>query len=170
MQQKTSRYTMPHIKNFSRTSSLTADFIRLHPAGALATVGMDGSPHIATVYCLARDDTSVYFSTAVEADKYRNLSAQPYVALCFYDESSIQQLQVYGLADRVESPKEEQKLLDALIALRIGKPDWPPPPLKLYESGLSNELAVIRVTPTRSMFTDFGATAGQHKAYFQQIL
>jgi uncharacterized pyridoxamine 5'-phosphate oxidase family protein len=140
-------------------------------AAALATVTSQGLPHVATVYCLIDEDFSLHFVTRVEARKYRNMISQPLVAMSFMDEVNVTSVQLTGRAERIESFAEEQVIFYKLMSLRYEEDDWPLPPLRLFESGLSRELAVFKVTPTELTYANFQLQpGGRYKPFFTKII
>lgn len=146
-------------------------FITKNRAAALATTNGVGLPHVAIVYCFAEKDLSLYFSTRVEGRKYMNLMGRPIVSMTFSNETEMQSIQLSGVAKRIESLELEQKILFDLITLRYGEPNWPVPPVKLFENGATNELAIIKVTPHEMVFCNFNTSkTGRYKAYFEKIL
>ena len=54
--------------------------------GKLATVRLDGSPHIAPIWFVVDDDGSLVFNTAADSLKGRALRRDPRCALCVDDE------------------------------------------------------------------------------------
>lgn len=140
-------------------------------AAALATADANGVPHVAIVYCSIQADLSLFFSTRVEGRKYRNLSHRPDVSLAFVDESNMRTVQLTGTAKRVELLACEQEILRELILLRYGEPNWPAPPVKLFERGLTNELAIVEVEPYELTLANFETNVnGRYKPFFTKII
>jgi len=145
-------------------------FMKANRAAALATTTPDGKPNVAIVYGLVNEDLSVYFSSRVEGRKFQNLMAQPQVSMAFFDELNMVTLQLSGTAERVEELSVEQDVLFDLITLRSGEPNWPVPPLKMFEKGSTNELAIIKVTPTEMTYGSFETDkSGRYKPFFEKI-
>jgi hypothetical protein len=83
----------------------------------------------------------------------------------------MESVQLMGRAERVEVLADEQDRLYELMVLRHGEHNWPSPPVKLYHSGASSELAVIRVTPSELTYANFAtASSGCYKPFFQKVL
>ena len=147
------------------------EFIANHRAGALATADKKGNPHVVVVYFGVDKDLSLYFSTRVESRKYKNIIDRPTVAMAFSDRENIKTMQVTGKAKRVDDLAQEQKVLQDLMQYRYGEPNWPAPPMKLYEHGATDELAVIKVIPSEMTFADFAtAKAADDVTFFHKII
>ncbi len=147
------------------------DFIRLNRAGALATIDEAGHPHVAIVYVIVHEDLSLYFSTRVEGRKFQNLLDRPVVSLTFFNEDDMESVQLTATAERVESLQLEQEILHKLIVYRYGEPNWPVPPVKMFEQGATNELAIIKITPFELTHASFATNeSGRYKPFFQKIL
>jgi len=67
-----------------RLKKAEADFIRFARVCRVATVDQDGMPHNVPV-CPLYDDHRLYFATAADAKKVRNLEHNPRIALTFDD-------------------------------------------------------------------------------------
>jgi pyridoxamine 5'-phosphate oxidase len=67
---------------------------------AVATIGTTGLPRIRTVILRGAEPTTktVRFHTDVRSQKCKDLEANPYIALVFYDEPSKTQVRVEGVA------------------------------------------------------------------------
>jgi general stress protein 26 len=147
------------------------NFISEHRAGSLGTANAAGVPHVAIVYCMVKHDLSLYFSTRVEGRKFQNIMVNPTVALTFLDELGMATIQLMGQAERVQNLELEQEVLHDLITYRYGDPNWPVPPVKLFEQGSTNELAIIKVTPYEMTYANFETSiTGRYKPFFTKIL
>ncbi len=80
----------------------------------VATTGPDGSPHLAAVWGLWRDD-AFFFSTGGRSRKARNLAASPRCVIT--PEQAGESVVVEGTAERVTDPAA----LSALLAAYTGK-------------------------------------------------
>lgn len=72
-------------------------------AFVLATVGADGKPSARVVLLKAFDERGFVFYTNLESRKGRELTAVPYVALCFYWAPLNQQVRVEGPVEQVSA-------------------------------------------------------------------
>lgn len=146
-------------------------FMIEHRAAALATAGKNNVPHVAIVYCMVYEDLSIYISSRVEGRKYQNLVNNPTIGMTFYSEADMQTIQLTGTAERVGKIECEQEILYELIKLRYKEPNWIVPPLRLFERGATNELAIIKITPNEMTFADFKITKnGRYRPVFQEII
>ena len=114
-----------------KLTSEVFDFIAQNRAAAFATSSKQNIPHVATVFCVADDDLTIYFATRVESRKFRNLSAQPVVSMAFTNEKLMETVELTGTAKRVESLPEEQEILYRLVTLRHQERNQEPPPMQL---------------------------------------
>lgn len=147
------------------------DFILQNRAAALATVDTAGLPDVATVYCLAEADMSIYFVTRIESRKYANICTEPVVAMTFMNEKLMVSLQLRGRAVRVEALAEEQRILYELTLARHQDENWPSPPLKMLEHGLTGELAIMRVSPTEMTLATFETQpSGKYNPFFKHVI
>ena len=155
----------------SELKDLAYKFINKHRTAALATVDDKGTPHVAPIFCIARKDLSIYFSTRVEGRKFTNLVNHPTVAMTVVDKENLTAIQLTGLAERLDNLNLEQAILYDLATLRYQDPNWTMPTMKLFESGVTNELAVIRVTATEMTYANFATpTNGKYKPFFQKVI
>lgn len=147
------------------------DFMLKNRAAALATADNKGIPHVVIVYCIVKEDFSLYFSTRVESRKYTNLIDNPVASMAFYDEKSLDTIQLTGSVERINDLKKEQDILYQLLTLRYREPNWPVPPVKLFERGATNELAIMKLTPTEMTYANFETTEdGRYKPFFQKVI
>jgi general stress protein 26 len=140
-------------------------------AATLATVDEKGMPHSAFVYIVPRKDLSLYFTTSTSGRKFHNIFRQTIVAMSITDEDNMTTIQLRGKTERVDSLKLEQEILYELMTFRYKGSDWSLPALKLFENGATNEVAIIKVTPSEMTYADFAPSGtGRFKSIFQQVL
>jgi general stress protein 26 len=149
--------------NFSNPKKLAIGFIAKNRDGSLATADNGGKPHVSIVNCIVHSDLTIYFSTRVHGRKYKNLIERSEVAMAFSDDNSVQTLQLSGKVERLKSKKQAQSILHELMVKRYGNPNWPLPSLDLFEIGSTNELAIMKVTPSEMTFSNF---AQQHTGHY----
>lgn len=151
--------------------AIAKEFIITNRAASLATIDEQGIPHVVIVYCIVAPDLSLYFSTRVEGRKYRNMMSRPIVSMAFSNEQNMSTVQLTGTAERVNQLEQEQEILGGLIALRYGEPNWPVPPVKMFERGATNELAIIKITPTEMVYANFQTSKdGRYKPFFHKVI
>lgn len=149
------------------------EFLLANRAAALATVDGKGVPHVVTVYFIPHKDLTLYFTTKAEGRKFNNLTKNPTVAMAISNDNgpNLATIQLTGIVERVQDLKEEQAILLDLWRTRYDAASWPPPPMRLYERGATDELAVMRVTPTEMTFADFKTTATKrYRPFFEEII
>lgn len=147
-------------------------FLQNFKMATVATVDKNGKPHAATVYCVADADLNLYFTTRTQGRKYENLSAHPAVAMVVTDEKDLITVQLSGKATVLMSgEKIEDEILAKLWRLRFAEDQWPVPPIKLFESGLASELAVVKVEPTEMTYANFENTPkGYRMSFFHKVI
>lgn len=156
-----------HSSLYQKAYKLIAD----HKAGALATANSRGIPHVAIVYFIVKEDLSLYFSTRVESRKFRNIQKRQKVSVAFFDELNMETVQLTGQVERVGKLSTEQEILGELIQLRYGEPNWPVPPVKMFESGITNELAILKITPSELTYGSFDvAENGRYLPFFEEVI
>lgn len=169
-----SNSAQPHPQRSRKADSLQSrsyKFIRKNRAAALGTSDQDGIPHVAIVYCLVEADLSLYFATRVESRKFKNIAKKPIVSMAFYNEPSLDTVQLMGEAERVDDLDKEQAVLFELIKLRHKEPRWTVPPIKMFERGATNELAIMRVQPNEMTYATFKTLGnGRYKPFFQKVI
>ena len=73
-------------------------FVRQHGLAVVATRGLEGAPEAALVGVAATDQQEIVFDTAIRSRKYRNIQANPRVALVIGWEDEVT-VQCEGVAD-----------------------------------------------------------------------
>jgi general stress protein 26 len=163
--------TSPKAAKSARTQSIAKKFITGHRAAALATVSQAGLPHVATVFCLTDAKLNIYFMTRTEARKYRNLAAQPAVAMSFTDEATMATVQVSGTAVRIDNIDLELEWLYKLVSLRYSEALQLPPSMQQFDQEHTAELAVIKVTPAELTHTEFLTTlSGRYHPTYTKVI
>lgn len=146
-------------------------YLLTNRAAALATVDKKGTPHVATIFFIPRKNLSLYFITKTTGRKFQNLMGKPRVAMAITDEKKLTTIQLTGIAERVTNVKLEQEILQDLWLFRHRNLNWPIPPLKLYETGEAEELAVIKVKPSEMTYASFEISeTSKYKSFFQKVL
>ena len=137
----------------------------------LATTDDQGQPHASAVHFVVHKDLTLYFTTRVEARKFKNLVAKPTVAMAITDEAGMVTVQLTGKAERVESLKTEQMLLMELWSLRFNEAIWPIPAVQMFEQGATNRIAVIKIVPLEMTYATFKTqTSGKYQPFFLKVI
>lgn len=138
---------------------------------ALATADKEGSPHVAIVYCVSDKDLNMYFVTNTRGRKYDNILRREAVSMVVMDNGYVGALQLSGIARILDSEETQQKVIMDLWHSGYDKLSWPAPPIKLFESGYSGELVVIKVVPSEMTYVSFDSRANASRGvYFQKVI
>lgn len=166
------KYIIENMASKANVRKEAYDFIMANRAASLATVSEGNLPHVAIVYCITKEDLSLYFMTRVEARKFANIVYQPIVAMSITDEKHLQTIQLTGTAERVDNLSQELAIWHELMLFRLPNKDQKPvPSIQLFESGSTNELAIIKVTPAEMTFADFDIQPdGRYKSFFRKVI
>jgi general stress protein 26 len=151
-------------------------FLLSNRAASLATVSPQAVPHAATIYFIVDEKFNFYFSTHAQGRKFENLATNPKVAMTISNEKTVSTVQLTGMASRVEDYLEEQQILFELLRSRYKEdPNWQPPPLKMFERGETNQIAIIKVVPYELSYGNFelaytGEKTKQYTPFFQPVI
>ncbi|MFI6867061.1 PPOX class F420-dependent oxidoreductase [Nocardia sp. NPDC050406] len=109
----------------------------------VATVGVDGQPHL-TVVWLGRDGDELVYSTTVSRQQYKNLVREPRVTVMINPpEQPFLYAEVRGVAKAVPDP--ERLLPDQMSLKFTGKPYREFNPASVDDA----DRVVIRISPTK---------------------
>jgi pyridoxamine 5'-phosphate oxidase len=89
------------------------EFLNANPTCYLATVEGD-RPHVRAMGMVKADDNGIIIETGTFKDVYKQLTANPNVELCFFNEKDGVQIRVSGTVE----PLDDIKLKDEIIAQR----------------------------------------------------
>ena len=146
-------------------------FLSAHKAATLATIATNMIPDAATVFYIVDKDLTIYFMTRIESRKFRNIQKQNVVSMVMTDEKTMETVQLTGKAERIEDIKEENGALTKLWRADYKDPRWPGPAVKLYETGHSVQLAVIKVVPYEMTYALFEREdKGRYGSFFEKII
>lgn len=146
-------------------------FLSAHRAATLATVNAKKKPDAATVFYIVDKDLTIYFMTRIESRKFRNLEMQHEVAMVISDEQTMETIQLSGTAERIENFEEERGVLSKLWTADYRNPNWPGPAVKLFESGHSVQLAVVKVVPQEMTYAVFERQdKGKYGSFFEKVI
>ena len=146
-------------------------FLSAHRAATLATVNAKKKPDAATVFYIVDKDLTIYFMTRIESRKFHNLKKQSIVSMVITDEETMETIQLTGAAERIENLKEEGGALTKLWTADYKNPTWPGPAVKLFESGHSVQLAVVKVVPHEMTYAIFEKQdKGKYGSFFEKVI
>jgi len=125
------------------TRAELVSFLRRYKLAAAATNGLGGAPQAAIVGFGVSDDLEIVFDTTRETRKYRNLRADPRIALVIGWDDAIT-AQIEGVADFPDGDELERIRRVYFVAYPDGRDRlaWP---------GITH----VRVRPTWVRFSDF---------------
>lgn len=146
-------------------------FLSTHRTATLATVNVKRIPDAATVFYIVDKDMTIYFMTRIESRKFHNLSKHTIVSMVITDEETMETVQLNGVAERIENLEEESEALMKLWTADYKNHNWPGPAVKLFESGHSVQLAVIKVVPQEMTYAVFKKQAnGKYGSFFEKVI
>lgn len=156
----------------SSNTRLTAHkFLSAHRVATLATIATKKKPDAATVFYIVDEDLTIYFMTRIESRKFRNLEKQHVVSMVITDEKTMETIQLTGAAERIENLEEEGVALTKLWTADYRNPNWPGPAVRLYESGHSVQLAVVKVVPQEMTYAVFERQdKGKYGSFFEKVI
>ncbi len=126
------------------------DFMRGQKYCTLCT-SVGDVPHSAYMMFIVEDDLKMYFLMRPNTEKFKNIEANPNVAVNVTDEEKLRQIQYQGVAKVLEGKSYYDWLNFYLDKIQSEIDDGLPPLLKL--KGV--ELNVIEVEPRSVKFGDF---------------
>jgi len=149
-------------------------FLSEHRLATLATVAETKVPNAAAIYYIVDKEFNIYFMTRIESRKFLNLEINPTVSMVITDETTMETVQLSGVAERIENPTEESANLTRLWTADHRNPNWPGPAVKLFEAGHSVQLAVVKVVPNEMTYALFKRLDEGHnesflKRYFESM-
>ncbi len=111
----------------------------------VATVGPDGDPQSTPVWAGDDADGNIVFSLTKGRQKYRNLVANPAIAMSAIDpENSYRYLEIRGTVTRIDDDPNND-LINAMAKKYMGVDEYP-----FHQTG--DERVVIVVTPEHSTY------------------
>ena len=106
----------------------------------IATIGPDGDPQSTPVWIGTDDEGHVTFSLTTGRQKYRNLQANPAVAMSATDpDNPYRYLEIRGTVARIDADPENA-FIDSMAKKYMGVDDYP-----FHQPG--DERVVVRVKP-----------------------
>ena len=146
-------------------------YLSAHRTATLATVNAKKKPDAASVFYIVDNDLTIYFMTRIESRKFHNLENQTIVSMVITDEETMETIQLTGAAERIENLEEEGRALTKLWTADYRNPNWPGPAVKLFESGHSVQLAVVKVVPQEMTYAVFERqNKGKYGSFFEKII
>jgi nitroimidazol reductase NimA-like FMN-containing flavoprotein (pyridoxamine 5'-phosphate oxidase superfamily) len=120
------------------------------PDMTIATVRADGYPQATTVSYVS-DGLTIYFGTAANSQKATNLARNPKVSITinlpYTSWDDIRGVSIGGIAERMEGGAETTRVVRLMFEKF--------PQIARYESAVTGELALFRVTPQVISLLDY---------------
>ena len=120
------------------------DFINSNQSCYLATVEGD-QPHVRGMMAYKADETGIIFHTGKSKELYNQITNNPRVEVCFYNENKSMQLRVKGRAVIQENDNLKKEIIDARPFMK----PW------IDKMGLE-VLIVFKITEAEACFWTFG--------------
>lgn len=131
-------------------------FLISHELGVLSTVAPNDVIQGAVVFYATDKNNLIYIVTKTRTNKAQNIIYHPLVAFTVYDSSSMQTLQIEGIA-RVESdPNITKKIYESILRPRFSESHAELSPVLHMPTG---DFEVIVITTTRYRFADYKTQA-----------
>lgn len=147
---------LPHYDVDSKSQQKYSDQARIflisHQTGVLSSVTPNDIVQGAVVYYATDKNNYIYIVTKTKTSKAQNIIYHPLVAFTVFDTSSMQTLQIEGIA-RVESdPNITKKVYESVLRPRFSESHTELPPVLHMPSG---DYEVIVITTTKYRFTNY---------------
>lgn len=127
-------------------------FLSTHELGVLSTIDAKGIPHGSTVYYASDSNAYLYIVTKYKTYKSTNIGKNANVAFTIYDLSSMQTLQLSGVAHIEQDPKIKERVFHDILRPRFDGQRAEMPPIMYLPAG---DYVVICIMPTVYKFSDY---------------
>lgn len=128
------------------------EFLKHHPMAVISTVDEHNKPWGAAIYCVADEDFNFFFVTRSKTQKFKNIDANPHVAVTFADPETQTTVQVGGKITRVPSKDIIDVVFKKLAAIKPkGDTNWLPPVIKVHQG----DWMILHITPDYAQFADY---------------
>ena len=128
------------------------NFLMAHDVATLATLAPNGMLHAAVVYYVTDKNSTVYIVTKNKTSKAQNIATHPQVALVVYDASSMQTIQIEGIASVESDPKICKRIYDSILRPRFQGSHAEMPPIMYLPAG---GYEVIVIKPVKYKLSDY---------------
>jgi general stress protein 26 len=127
-------------------------FLMAHDIATLATLAPNGMLQAAAVYYVTDKNSTVYIVTKSKTSKAQNITTHPQVAFMVYDTSSMQTIQIEGLASVEDDPKICKRIYDTILRPRFQGSHAEMPPIMYLPAG---DYEVIVIKPVKYKLSDY---------------
>ncbi len=142
----------PLVPKDTEPNKASEEFLKSNDLGVLSTLDREGNVQGATVYYAVDKDNDIFILTKSETSKARNLLSNQQIALTVTNVSTMQTLQLSGLASVETDNQKRQEVFDALVRPRVYGNQKSLPPVISIDAGA---YVVVRIHPTVINFSDF---------------
>jgi len=136
-------------------------FLKAHSHGSLATVSVEGTPRVRTLYYACDDALSVYFLTLANTRKVNDIHSNPHAAFVVTDLEGNQTLQIEGVFEEITDTATFGPVLSDLTARLFPKGE-PSAPITHMDSAMP---LLFKLVPTWVRFGDFSEAYGSNEVF-----
>lgn len=128
------------------------EFLTQHPVGVLSTTSSTGEPWGSTIVFACDEDFTFYFMTRSNTQKYKNIAANPKVALTVTDQAAQTTVQAAGTAEPVAAEDMMNVVFQKLDKIKpTGTEHWIDPVYKIHEG----DYMILQFKPTTLQYANF---------------
>ena len=127
-------------------------FLTSHDSGVISSIDPSGMPHGSVVYYACDSNNYIYIVSKNKTSKVGNIAQNPKVGFTIFDISSMQTLQLSGVAHIEQDPKIKEKIFHDILRPRFDGKHAEMPPIMYLPAG---EYIVICIKPTMYKFSDY---------------
>ncbi len=139
-----------------------------HHMAILSTISEEGEPWGSAIIFAIDEDLNFFFMTRADTLKYKNIEANPKVALTVADEEKQITVQARGKISRVEARDYMDVVFKKLADVKPrGDSQWVPPVMKVHKG----DYMILRFTPSKLQYADFKQLKTDvHSEYIEHII
>lgn len=144
------------------------EFLSHHPTGVLSTASPTGEPWGSTIVFACDEDFTFYFMTRANTQKYKNIAANPHIALTVTDQATQTTVQAAGTVELVSTDEMMDVVFQKLDKIKpAGTQHWVAPVYKIHEG----DYMVLSFKPTSLQYADFSQSPDNADTNFiEQII
>ncbi|MCA9342681.1 pyridoxamine 5'-phosphate oxidase family protein [Candidatus Saccharibacteria bacterium] len=145
-------FAMENGQNPVQLSQRARIFLVSHDIGVLSSIDGNGIPHGAVVYYASDSNNYLYVVTKQKTHKASNIQSNAKVAFTVFDTSSMQTIQLSGIAHIEQDQKIKEKIFHDILRPRFDGQHAEMPPIMYLPAG---EYVVVCIKPTIYKFSDY---------------
>lgn len=152
--------------DYSEQIHKSRSFLANHDIGVVATSTPDGHSHASIINYFMKEPFEIYFLARENAQKFKNITVNPWTCLVVFDEGLTCSVEVQGHAQKLDdSPKVTDLLMN--FAKHIRQRNAGPLPI-LKHTGF--ELYLFRLKPQHIAYANFRPSHERDGEYFEITL